>query len=1047
MANFYLDLINGNDANNGTAPATPKKTFGSITPAAGDVVKVKASPTPVMVGGNAMATWNDLAKSIAVTWNTQQVAVIDECKTAWTAGAVGYSPGLGTSYKKATQNSTSGVNTSGATGLAAYRAFGAALDLSGFQSVSFWVRVQHPNTAGSSRMSLRLCSDLAGAVVVNTIPIPAITAGNRWTLVTIDTGGNLGNNINSIAFYVDQTITANGNVSFDNILACKNNSNALTLSSLIGKGSAGETYYGIASIENITAQGCTIFLDNQTETLGNAGRGYAAQTAGLNETLALWKREPITLTQAGIGLVSGTAAIFAPGASGTGADRITYEFGYSDLNLSAPDSETWIDGQNGQGNLFQLSRSYITVRGLAGVRFANTYQGTSNARRQTISIAGANNCTNNGVAVASAIFDSEFTIAAANNNGGGVNSGTNSGARFKIAQANNNISTAVVLGSFDIFEPVSSLMLLRNTGQWAIQFTGTQSVIKKAQTSNSASPFIVGTTTVGLNYARDCFAGSTGISNISVAEGLVLQNFNQVANDHRIVSDGCVTTPDATIRNSNSGYSWKTAFSVTYRDQYLPSRISLGRRICKANRTVTITAPMRRDSLNAVGQLMVKGGELAGVPNDVVASLSGAINTWVNVTLQFTPTEDGSIEVFWVTYSTTVANVWIDDVKFSGAATTRELSTLDMSDRGMPVIANANGSTTTYLSLAWNDVQLGETIRATLPLGEAPDAAPTATLYKNGVIVPGATINIASAGGNDYDITTQIAAGWATGDSYKLKASWTVAGDAYSQMIAQGSVRAVPNTIAPDNAKITAIHVDYVRRADLPTDYQQRNVPVTLPAGVATEAKQDAAKTVLDGAATKVDTVHANYARRTGDYATSENVQDVLDALEVLKGAGWTNETLKAIFEAQSTLQQSATEMETDLETIKIKTLTFGSGPAVVYSPVVSIGKIELVHGGDYYQSEGRAIVVPMASGNIMAIRDHIAQLQFVIDDDDVFLMPNVDYELTDDGIVAVVELSAAQTTALGSNTSHTFYFRAILNNGRKNHLIKGSLKVLPGGE
>jgi hypothetical protein len=1028
MTNFCCDTVNGNDAWPGT-PAQPKKTFAAVaalvTNPAADKAIFKASPAPTMVGGNAMATWNDLAKSIAVTWQTQQLADIDKCEVAWTAGAVGSSgtPPLdsATGKRVASVNGSPRLNMTGATGLVGYRSLGANFDFSAYQQVSFWIRTNANQTSGSSRMSLRLCSDVAGAVTVNTIPIPALVAG-RWTLVTVDTGGNLGNSIQSVALYADQTNSA-ATIWLDNIIACKNAANALTLTSLISKGTAGETYYGIASIENITGAGCTIYIDNQTETLRNTGRGYAAQTPGLNETLALWKREPITLTQAGLSL---SASAFFTTAHGTVAAPIRFEFGYENLNDPAPTGETWFDGQNGFANLFTVSHRYNHVSGLGAVRFSNGLV-LNNVRGNVLQVVGINN-SNAGVSVQNST-DFSLTAGALNNNGsaGYASAGTGFGRiLIRAGQANGNTIYGFALSSFEDVVPLTGKrMPVRLNGGTPISFQGHSCVVRDADfssnsnLSNQAAAPSIGPSTDGLNYVIDCTLSNSGavpnFLNTSfrhLNSLIAAKNVNRVAGDDRIYTDDAVISSDTTTTRT-AGRSWKCNFQGTTRDASYPVRFPLTRLFCRAARAVTVKASMRRDNINAVGQLFVRGNSIAGVAADLSASASGAINQWETVTLTFTPTEDGFVDVWWGSYSSVInANVWVDDVTISGAVTTRESNTLDIGFFGAPFAAGVNGSTTTYLSLAWNDVQLAETIRATLPLGEAPDAAPTATLYKNGVIVPGATINIASAGGNDYDITTQIAAGWAAGDSYKLKASWTIAGDVYSQMIAQGNVRAVPNTIAPDNATINAIHADYARRGDLPTDYQQRNVAVTLPA----------------------------------DAATSENVQDVLDALEVLKGAGWTDETLKAIFEAQSTLQQSATEMETDLEAIKIKTLTFGSGPAVVYSPVISVGFIELVDGSDYYQSEGRAVVVPMASGNIMAIRDQIAQLQFVVDDDDAFLISNVDYENTDDGIVAIVELSGAQVSSIGMG-DHTFYFRAILNNGRKNHLTKGALEVLSGGE
>ena len=78
-----------------------------------------------------------------------------------------------------------------------------ATNFSGYQKVSFWLK--NSTAILANQWNLCLCSDTAGAVVVDTIPLPAIAATGQWFPLTIARvgGGKLsgGGNIQSIALY------------------------------------------------------------------------------------------------------------------------------------------------------------------------------------------------------------------------------------------------------------------------------------------------------------------------------------------------------------------------------------------------------------------------------------------------------------------------------------------------------------------------------------------------------------------------------------------------------------------------------------------------------------------------------------------------------------------------------------------------------------------------------------------------------------------------------------------------------------------------------
>mgnify|MGYP003336458234 FL=1 len=269
------------------------------------------------------------------------------------------------------------------TGLAAYWATGT-LDLSGYQQVSFWIYQSSGTIGVAGAVDLRLCSDTAGTIAVNIVSIPNLVATGRWMPVTVDLGTNLGNNIQSIALYVN---TDNGAQTFlfSNIIACKASSanDSLTLTSLIGKNTSSETWWGIQSIN-----GTRVMLDTGTNVspTDSTNRGYY----GASEVVTTWKRETIKLGPS----ASAVTGCITLAQSGIDGSPITYSGGWDRTNMSTQSLETWLDGVNGNGYGITMTTSY---NWMAFEKFAFTrlYTGFSAySFGMTFDIVGANNMSN-----------------------------------------------------------------------------------------------------------------------------------------------------------------------------------------------------------------------------------------------------------------------------------------------------------------------------------------------------------------------------------------------------------------------------------------------------------------------------------------------------------------------------------------------------------------------------------------------------------------------------------------------------------------------------
>ena len=145
------------------------------------------------------------------------------------------------------------------------------------------------------------------------------------------------------------------------------------------------------------------------------------------------------------------------------------------------------------------------------------------------------------------------------------------------------------------------------------------------------------------------------------------QNHDQTAGNHKIFIDGGLISSATDQRHTASGISWKLQpTSTPLRTSRRPVTLSLAKVACSANNLVTITAWMRRDNAGLTMRLVCKGGQLAGVPSDVVSALS-TTNAWEEETITFTPTETGVVEITAEAWGDTTFSGWVDDMTITQA--------------------------------------------------------------------------------------------------------------------------------------------------------------------------------------------------------------------------------------------------------------------------------------------------------------------------------------------------------------------------------------------
>lgn len=663
MTTRYLDFVGGNDANDGSTFALRKKTLSSATSGltGGDTVRVMSSPAPTSLGQSA--TWTNGSDTVTLT--TAVTANIDDGEAAWTASANVTATASTTTYREGTHSASLAIAAGFTTGLIAYKAFAAA-DYSTYQQISLLIRTSTAQAAGV--LQIKLCSDNAGVTAVNTVNMPA-TPANTWTNVAVDTAGALGASIQSVALYAVSdpgTVT----VFLDNIVAAKASSSAdaITHLSLIGKnnGSATEPWFTIESIN-----GTTVKLG--TGAAGVAAKGsYATKYYGTTETVTTYKREPIQLA----------AQLLS--ASGVSLDSpLSVEFGWDTTNMSSQSDVTWVSSTDPTAAPISSSTSsYVSYNKLYAVsRGGVGLQLLTNANGGLIKEFGASGCFK-GIAVTGGYecvaTDIKYLVG---NSYGIYHSGSCTGRVFDYTSALAwGVSATVSLVSHFIYDAGNAPVIIRaactSIQNMVAAFGGTNAsryFIRNSVLANCLKDVTITMSGSEFHFSNSTLSGG-GISS-TIATKFFFNKYGQTANDHRIWWDDAsmsTITSDTAQRHTPSGISWKfnplTSVEVT---SYSPLSLPVVRLACPANEARTVTLWARRDNTGLSMRLRLPGGQISGVASDVVSSMAEAANTWGGdgagnpLSITFTPTEAGVVEILAEAWGGATFSGWVDDVGVS----------------------------------------------------------------------------------------------------------------------------------------------------------------------------------------------------------------------------------------------------------------------------------------------------------------------------------------------------------------------------------------------
>lgn len=397
MATFYIDLVNGNNANTGLDWANAWKTLANgATPAriaAGDVIRISKTPDPVSLG---TATWTHKKVGNSITFDTEVTKFITDGTAGWvTSSSTTVTNNQSTAY---IFNPAVSCATSADAALM-YKNLGSVIDYSSHQQISFWFRPAAAfDCSTTQNMTIQLCSDTNGTVVVDSLVMPKYAyVANYWYPITIDKGAALGTNIQSISIIT--TAATSATFYFDEFFASP--ANGLTLTTLIKDNS--ESWF---PIKRVRGADVWLFATYYPTTAAGASVSVASykDTAwtGTSGNFVTYCRNTLSYFIDGqFGPQSGT--VFNPTKAGTATAStkalITFSGGW-DTQTNLRDGVTVLDGLIQLSTGFSIGASWNRLEDFVFVRYNNALSSSASypTEYKNLAFAGCGAATLGGFA-------------------------------------------------------------------------------------------------------------------------------------------------------------------------------------------------------------------------------------------------------------------------------------------------------------------------------------------------------------------------------------------------------------------------------------------------------------------------------------------------------------------------------------------------------------------------------------------------------------------------------------------------------------------------
>ena len=562
----------------------------------GDKMKIAKTADPVSLGINA--TWTDGSR--AVTLASALSKKVEDAVSGWTAAANITTSTTAIRNLGATAV-TMGPAGSFTTGKMAYKeiAGGGTQDFSTYTHINFWIRPISNIALAANTYQIILCSDATGDTPVNTFTIPAIAASSAWQPVSIDLGGAMDANIQSVAIWA---ILDPGTTSFsiNNIYA---SGAELSLSNLIGKNN--EVFYSIQSVDDLTVN-----IDSNNTSA--AGRGYSGATS----TETLYYRVPFNVTQ-----TSGNWAAMSEAGNST-IQKNHFEGGWNT-------STDTLDGLTAVSNSVTGAASPITFLNytkLSNFLFTN-FAGGASALFIELENVIYNSCSTGitGVNVADSYFKNVkfLNMSASTSCPGSIT--------FENCEFRSNSQSGMVVAPGHRFLNCTFANNQTSSLSMGVQFR-------------------IGE---GATLMRNCLIeDTTELSSAGTNTGFVWSfDHDNTPGNHWGLTSGATINWQTTVKESGAVGSWRVNVSGLTRAIFQPVYFRLAEIAVSASSLVTVKVWVKKDHATNIGAAIYVEDAAYNL-NGVVASTATKANDtdWEELTLTFTPTEAGIVPIFASAY-------------------------------------------------------------------------------------------------------------------------------------------------------------------------------------------------------------------------------------------------------------------------------------------------------------------------------------------------------------------------------------------------------------
>ena len=594
------------------------------------------------------------------------------------------------------------ISDSFTTGKVMYFTLPATCDLSAYQKISFNLfHYENQNArVETSHLSLKLCTDTTGDVVAHSCDIGGHYQSGHFPHV-FDFGTNLNSAIKSIAIYSDTDVGLT-RIRIDNIIALKNTNATVSHRDVIGKNTTAEpVWWQVKYIQEDLMFFGPCSNPYMGDVLGTSGN--CATYAGTSETVALYRATPFDVIQDGQDFSADgheNKYIARPSYDGRQSNAITkIRGGWNESDMTTQNCVTWMNfyrrnsqmlsrGSNGNTNNMEVEN--FGVSGTSRVVYMNFIQNQkvkniyAVGHRQNSAIGFANHSNE------PAIIDGLYQTMGAQHGWYLADSRHGIDQEHPVIILKNVHLYGVGNISFEYISPYGGTIIIEDItikgSRWMLRsnsITLGRILIKNFVGSGfeyymSAGADIQIHNSSIENVIYEVYPHTINEKGSNYNGRLCFRNYNGVANDHRIITDGGCIKSETSVRHGTDGIAWKiqpkrehtgsNAQNPKANTDTAPFYLKVASLFVNASKLVTVKAFLRRDNTGITARIAARQKYSPfTVSTDQVATMTAAADTWQEVTLSFTPINEGELNIVFEAFGGNSYNAYIDSVSVTQA--------------------------------------------------------------------------------------------------------------------------------------------------------------------------------------------------------------------------------------------------------------------------------------------------------------------------------------------------------------------------------------------